>query len=205
VQHSALTPVGAHQKNASISSGKRCKKRKRNKSSSEEAEVQEQPSPRPPILSKLLLGFNEVTRSLESLSNISGKRLGLFALKSDNGEGNQPPPIAAVFLLRPSDDLVFSHVPTLCYTASLAYPDRQPTRLLVLNPAVEGRIAGALGRSPRVSLLALRESAGVEDGAGTKALLDYVREHVRPVEVPWLREAAEARWLGTKIDSSQMT
>lgn len=52
---------------------------------------------------------------------------------------------------------------------------------------------------PRISILALLEDG--EGAAEMEALVAYVREHVEPVDVPWLREAREGRWLGTKVET----
>jgi len=105
----------------------------------------------------------------------------------------KPGHIAAVFLLRPMDDLIYTHFPTLCYTASLAHPDQLPTRLVLLDPSVEKTLTEVLAYS-RVSVLAL-----LDDGASGR-LVELVRELVDPPDVPWLKSIVDPRWLGTQID-----
>ncbi|KAK3046790.1 hypothetical protein LTS18_013288, partial [Coniosporium uncinatum] len=58
----------------------------------------------------------------------------------------------------------------------------------------EQRIASALGL-PRVGAVALLEGAG-----GAEKLVEYAREHVRAVGVPWLDEAREGKWLGLRSE-----
>lgn len=153
----------------------------------------ENPRPEPPnIHEDVLVGFNAVTRYLETLST--------FSRKGESGmtEEQKPRHVAAVFLLRDMDDLIYSHLPTLCHTASLAYPELPATRLVMLDPSVEKKVAAALVQSPNVSVLALLEA--VEQDASSMGLIDYVRGEVEAIEVPWLKQAMEAQWLGTKVD-----
>lgn len=96
------------------------------------------------------------------------------------------------------DDLIYSHLPILCHTASLAHRDLPPTRLVLLDQSVEKDIVAAIAQARGVSLLALLEEAGTTESG--KAVLEYVREHVEPAEVPWLKQATEAQWRGTKVD-----
>jgi ribonuclease P/MRP protein subunit POP3 len=66
-------------------------------------------------------------------------------------------------------------------------------RLVGFSKACEDRLSAALG-IPRVSSIGLREDAPL-----AKGLVDFVRERVKPVEVPWLREAKEGKFLETRI------
>lgn len=150
--------------------------------------------PQPPsIQTDLLIGFNSVTRHLESLSPYSSP-----TKPQGDPKERRPRHISAVFLLRPLDDLIYSHLPLLCHTASLAYPDLSGTRLVLLDPTTEVKVAAALAQSPRISVLAVLEPE--DEGNGTRELCEYVRKHTEPVDVPWLKEAMEGKWLGTKID-----
>jgi len=148
---------------------------------------------KPSIASNILIGFNQVTSHLEALSAISAQHLGVFTTAEKPTEQTKPCHIAAVFLLRPMDDLIYTHIPALCYTASLAHADLPPIRLIVLDLSVERRMVDALG-CPRVSVIALL------NGEEAIKVTEYVRKHVEVLEVPWLKQAAEARWLGTKVD-----
>lgn len=150
----------------------------------------------------VLVGFNEVTRHLEKLSSESARQFN--ALKEQAGDQPEelPDHVAVVFLLRPMDGVIYSHLPALCVTASFHAHKLSSTRLVVLDPSTETRIADALQGSPRVSVLAILEKEARSPTA--EALLEYVRENVEPPQVPWLREAVEGEWLGTKIDSREV-
>ena len=74
-------------------------------------------------------------------------------------------------------------------TASLLHPDVPATRLVPLSPTAEARIAAALGL-PRAGVVGIMEGA-----PGSGPLVEYVRQHVQPVEVPWIQEAAKGAYL----------
>jgi ribonuclease P/MRP protein subunit POP3 len=81
---------------------------------------------------------------------------------------------------------------------SLAAASQSPdeaVRLVGFSRACEERLSAALG-IPRVSSIALREGA-----PQAKGLVDFVREHVAPIELAWLREARSGRFLETRIDA----
>lgn len=83
--------------------------------------------------------------------------------------------------------------------ASLAQPSLPATRLVQLPPGSEERLSKALGL-PRVSFL------GILSGAPHAAsLVDLVQECVKPIEIPWLREAKEQKYLPVKINAIQTT
>ncbi len=144
-----------------------------------------------PIRKHVLLGFNEVTRHLEALSAHFKQPA---ETKTPGGR------VAAVFLLRALDDLIYSHLPTLCHTASKASPEKPATRLVVLDTRAESDIAEALGKPARVSVLAVLDASD-DEAPGLAEVVAYVRENVEPVEVPWLRDTMAGKWLSTKIES----
>ncbi|KAK4503084.1 hypothetical protein PRZ48_006511 [Zasmidium cellare] len=194
----ALRPIGEYRTTQSKPSKKKSKKRKRRATpAASEAKADgdgmtgvETPAlQRPRIREDVLIGFNAVTRHLETLSTLSAKAAAQAAEK--------PRHVAAVFLLRPLDDLIYSHLPTLCYTASLAHSELPATRLVLLDPKVEKEVAAALAQSPNVSVLAVLEAA---EDSSSEALIDYARKEVQAVDVPWLKQATEAQWLGTNVD-----
>ena len=90
-------------------------------------------------------------------------------------------------------------MPLLTATASLATPTTSPIRLVTLPKGAEARLCAALAL-PRVGFL------GLMDGAPhATPLVEYVREHVPSVEVPWLKEAAVAKYLPLKVSAVQQT
>jgi len=194
---SVLAPIGQRKLQRPKSKGKHSRKRKRGTADVAHHEAAA-PEPASAITSHVLIGFDSVNNRLEKLSAIAGNRLRL-STASTLPIGDVPPLPAAVFLLRPIDAILFAHLPTLCYTASLAHPDRPPTRLVLMDPGVEKRIIEAVGTA-RVSVLAITEPDDIKGVPGVEALLAYVREHVGEPDAGWLKQAVEGRWLGTKMD-----
>lgn len=39
----------------------------------------------------------------------------------------------------------------------------------------------------------------MEGAPGAHTLVDYVRSHVEPVDVPWLNEVLAGKWKGTEV------
>ena len=198
---SAVTPIGVHQ--VGITNSKETQRKKRRRGSGSPRSVDSALDRRSAVVLEvqkhLLVGFNQVTRHLEKLSATSGKKHGFSAKATDGSSDAKLRHIAAVFLLRPLDDLIYSHLPTLCHTATAAHPELPATRLVPLDPGVEKQVAAALGHSTRVSVLAIL--SGCEEVPGAKPLIDYVQAHLEPIEVPCLKEALEGKWLGTNINT----
>lgn len=71
-------------------------------------------------------------------------------------------------------------------------------RLVGLSKSCEDKLGACLG-IPRVSSLALR----LDNTAQSKALIDFVRKRVPPVEAPWLDETVGVKFHDTKINSIQ--
>ncbi|KAK3618725.1 RNase P and RNase MRP subunit [Elasticomyces elasticus] len=192
-----LTPIKEHNSHIPKSKGKRNRKRKH--STTEDTVTITTPSSKPQVASHLLVGFNNVNRHLETLS----------ATASQGHSGAHPTPavdpeharahVAAVFLFRSLDDVIYSHFPTLCGIATLSHPESPVTRLVLLDSDTEAQLAKILGHA-RVSMLAVVDPESSGDVPGLQTLLNYVREHVDAIESGWLTEAVSARWLGTKVD-----
>lgn len=65
--------------------------------------------------------------------------------------------------------------------------------MVPLDETSERRLAAAVGIS-RIGVIGVMSSA-----PRAAPLLEYVREHVKPLGVPWVKETSEGRWLGTQI------
>lgn len=90
-----------------------------------------------------------------------------------------------------------THIPLLVATASLASPSSAPIGLITLPKGAEARLSVALAL-PRVGFV------GLMNGAPHAApLVEYVREHIPNVEVPWLKEAVAANYLPMKVNAVQ--
>jgi len=200
---SALTPIGAYRATAAQHKRKQSKKRKHRSASDSSTRQPNGAWPaeahQAPLVRKaVLIGFNEVTSHLEKLTSISSRKHRSLGKDVEADTDVVIPHITAVFLLRPLDDLIYSHLPMLCSIATLVHPKSPATRLVLLDPVSEKQVADALGQQNGVSLLALLD--GDKDAAGLKTLVEYVHEQVKPLDVPWLKEISEGRWLSTVIN-----
>ena len=111
-----------------------------------------------------------------------------------------PKPLAAVFVPREGHpSILHAHLPILCKVASMAFPQSLSTRLVWLPKGAEERLASAL-RLPRVGIVGIVEAA-----PGSASVIDYVRQHVRAVEVPWVELAKSGVYLPVKIKTIQTT
>ena len=219
-----MSPLGARKASIPKSKGKRSRKRKRKASKAEPAPTNDDPEDpvnrphgdaenksaeerreevkladsAPLVASHVLVGFNSINRRLEQLSTYSREPLRVASGEAPQTD-SKPKHLAAVFLLRPLNDLIYSHLPATCHTASLAHPERPATRLVLLDPSSEKRVAEALCNA-HVSVLAMTEADGADTECAVTALLEYVWEHVERADGGWLQEAVEGKWVGTKID-----
>lgn len=190
-----LEPIGQHRREyLKPSRGSSSRKRKR------KAVQHATPTPpTPAISSHITLGFNTTIRHLESLSAISRPQpLGGPTLEQSKSIG-QLAPLSAVFVCRAGlPSILTSSLPLLTATASLAFPEEPPTRLIQLGKIAGNRLAQAL-HQPTVGFIGLRS-----DTAIAKNLIALVRDRVQPVDVPWLREAVSTTYLPVKIKQTEV-
>lgn len=198
---SLLSPLGHHRRSfIAPSRGKRAKRRKRKGA---EGDVAADAVPPAPELAKYVdLGLASISRSLEEIRAASEADAAAES-QPTGGERTSvvPPaePYAVVFVSRSGQPSAFhSHFPQMVAVASKSVPSRQPIRLVGFSAACEDRLSAALG-VPRVSSIGLREGA-----PQAKALIEFAREHVAPVDVSWFREVESGRFLGTKIKAVEV-
>jgi len=203
-RRSLLNPLGEYRSQHIVpSKGKREKKRKRKgKPLSEEPEQdlsrKHAPSaevPEPPDMQRhLTIGFNSTTRYLESLAQGSattttqGQKPKFSKVgnpSADSSHSKKPRPIVAIFVPRSDHpSILYSHLPLLIKTASLAPPSSPTPRLVSLPKGAEELLSAALA-IPRAGLI------GLIDGApNTDPFIDFIRQQVPELEVPWLHDAA---------------
>lgn len=138
--------------------------------------------PPSPIIGKhVTVGLNSTSRRLEA-----------FAKTSQDLAYTTP--LAAVFLTQSPLAFQYTHLPVLVALATSSHPEISAPRLVPLDISAERRLSRALG-IPRVGVIGV-----LQDAPGARPLIDYVREHVAVVEVPWVKETTEGKYLGTKID-----
>jgi ribonuclease P/MRP protein subunit POP3 len=204
------------------SKGKQHKKRKRVEQQDGGAEKQDEADlvaresassskpPRPVIEEHITIGFNSTTRSLEDTLQRSkamhAASEGVDSRMDDNSEkksrvDNTDEPtkdhdkkLAVIFLTHPTDYLPYRQLPNL--TEMIAKCDSTARILFVpLSETSDAKLSAALG-IPRVGVIGIYEYA-----PGATALLQYTHENVPPVNVPWIQEAEEGKWLGSQIQS----
>ena len=212
--HSLLSPIGEYRSQHVVpSKGKRKKKRKREQEravtdqerKSSEGEASRASPPAPPEVQKhLTIGFNTTTKYLESLAQRSSPSSqvpssdnapGLKAPTTSPSENSSSRPLDIVFAPRSDQfSILYSHLPLLTKTASLASSSSSSVRLVMLPKGAEERLGAALS-IPRVGLIGLIDGAPESQG-----LIEFVRKCVPQVEVPWIQEAMAGAYLPVKIN-----
>jgi ribonuclease P/MRP protein subunit POP3 len=188
------------------SKGKRSKKRKRKEVQAATQAIREVPASRegeanlttpsiPPIQLHITIGLNSTSEYLDKM--ISSHSLNETVLPPESTPSEptaQLKPLATIFLTTVAMiHLPYSHIPTLTSLASGMHPNAPPIRLVHVGASSETKLSETLG-IPRVGMI------GVLEGApGAKPLIEYVRDTVEAIDVPWTREVGAGRWLGTKI------
>ncbi|KAK0669514.1 hypothetical protein QBC41DRAFT_108084 [Cercophora samala] len=170
-----LSPLGTHRRLfVTPSKGKRDRKRKR----AQDEAVSDPVPPTPELAGYVDVGLSHISRTLQGMSDKDAK------------------PYSVVFVARSGQSSAFHcHFPQMVALASQSQPPENAVRLVGISKACEDKLSAALG-IPRVSSIALRE-----DAPQAKGLIDFVREHVKPVEAAWLKEARAGKYLATKIDA----
>ncbi|OHF02611.1 hypothetical protein CORC01_02007 [Colletotrichum orchidophilum] len=200
---SVLTPLGQHrQRHVKPSEGKRATKRKRKEegAASKEPEKSERP-PLPEIASFVDVGLASITRNLERLASTQrGSEQGTEVA----GTVTLPlAPYALIFVARSGQSSAFNaQLPQMVAVASkAAAPAPAPaTRLVGYSKPCAEKLSAAVG-IPRVSSIGIRVGAPM-----SRALVDYVQQHVSPVNIAWLDEAKDAVYRPTqlKVDEKMM-
>lgn len=198
---SLLSPLGHHRRSfISPSKGKRAKKRKRKVA---EADTAADAVPPAPQLAKYVdLGLASISRSLEKVSAQPRRDDPPASEATDQKRTSEElpcEPYSIIFVARSGQPSAFhSHFPQMVAVASKSVPSRQPIRLVGFSAACEERLSSALG-IPRISSIGLREGA-----PHTKALVEFVREHVPPVDMTWYQETKNGRFMETKINAIEV-
>ncbi|KAK1990934.1 hypothetical protein LX36DRAFT_685770 [Colletotrichum falcatum] len=190
---SLLSPLGQHrQRHVKPSEGKRAVKRRRGADgmASKEPAKSERP-PMPDLASFVDVGLTSITRNLERLA--SGQQTSETP-SDDNTSTGSLAPYSVVFVARSGQSSAFNcQLPQMIAVASKSSPGAPPTRLVGYSKPCAERLSACLG-IPRVS------SVGVRVGAPmSRALVEYVQQHVSPVRVAWLEQAEEAVYRPTQL------
>jgi ribonuclease P/MRP protein subunit POP3 len=153
----------------------------------------------PELAGHVDLGLSKISRTLQAVSGKGKPRPWSEEAPSKLGEPDSSAdtrPYAVVFVARSGQSSAFHcHFPQMVAFAAQSQSADKATRLVGFSKACEDRLSAALG-IPRVSSIALRE-----DAPQAKGLVDFVREHVAPIDVAWIQEARSSNFLETKIDA----
>lgn len=159
-------------------------------------------APIPPEMhDHVTVGFNTTTKYLDLLAQKSSRSTtevdnsGAVAAVKTSAKLK---PLAAVFVSRSSQPpVLYSHLPLLTKAASLAVPLSPSTRIISLPEGAADRLKTILG-IPRVGVI------GLMDGApNASSLIDFIRQQVPELEVPWLEEGVRGTYLAVKINAIQ--
>ncbi|KAG8161773.1 hypothetical protein KVR01_008760 [Diaporthe batatas] len=173
------------------SKGKKAKAQKRKHDQSGEHHTQPPVPPPPAVVDSLDVGLTNITRHLAACSS-----------KAEDGQGRDgvkdpAPTYSVVFVVRSATPSTFSsHLPQMVAAASGQMDE--PICLVGFSKSCEERLSTCLG-IPRVSSVALR--AG--ESGQLKALVEFVRKRVAPVEARWMEDASKGQFRKTKINSIQ--
>jgi ribonuclease P/MRP protein subunit POP3 len=171
-------------------------------------------NPPPPALSSfIVVGLNRIIRSLESSSQKIGPGQAEQVL-GDSFQGltdglldeniapdqSSNPHFTAILVLRSSQPTILhAHLPQLISIASLAHPESPPTRLVQLPKGCDERLCEILGL-PRVSFIGI-----VEGAPNSQGLVDFIRDSVAPIELPWLSDVKNAKYLPVNVKAIETT
>lgn len=189
---SLLSPIGQH-RNAYLhaSKGKKAKARKRKRDRANETQAQLPVPPLPTVAASVDVGLTNIARNLEA--SYPTTQMG----GGENDVNKRDTPYSVVFVVRSGPpSTFFSHLPQMVAVASRQL--EEPIRLVGFSKSCEEKLSACLG-IPRVSSVALR--AG--ESGQSKALVDFVRRQVPPIEAPWMEDDGKGGFLETKINSIQ--
>lgn len=199
--HSLLFPIGQH-RNAYIkaSKGKRTKRAAKRRRGQEGDETpSERPMPPPPEVAGCAdVGLSNITRNLQL--NASPYPLGTDSEENRDTTAAKPQVSYSVIFVSRSGppSALFSHLPQMIAMASKSQQLAEPIRLVGFSKACEERLSACIG-IPRVTSVGLRAGEMTQ----LQAVVDFVRERVPPLDVPWLEQAAKGSYHETKINTIQ--
>ncbi|RGP80245.1 rnase subunit pop3 [Fusarium longipes] len=146
--------------------------------------------PMPELEANVDVGFNSITRNLQSWSSKN----------AESTEHESTRQYSMVFIARGNQTSAFNcHFPQMVGTASRNLPEDDQIRLVGFSKPCSERLSGCLG-VPRVSSIAI-----VKDAPGAGALQEFITKTVAPVEIPWLNASSSTQYLAPKINAIETT
>jgi ribonuclease P/MRP protein subunit POP3 len=183
---SLLSPLGQHRRtHVQPSKGRRALKRKKEDTEPKPPTDKADRPPPPELANSIDVGFNSISRKLESLSSLGGEQNEAYSV---------------VFVARGNQSAAFNcHFPQMIGAASKSLPPEAKIRLVGFSKPCSDRLSSCLGIG-RVSSIAI-----AKDAPGASALLSVVQGIVAPIEVPWLEKPINTTFHETKIKSIETT
>ncbi|CAH0019017.1 unnamed protein product [Clonostachys rhizophaga] len=197
---SLLSSLGQHRRDhVKPSKGKRVAKREKVTADQKDL-AKDQPIPQAPELGlKVDIGFNVITRNLEGISRGESGH-------TENADGDvdlqtNETVYSMVFVARGDQSSAFNcQFPRMVAAATKELPPDSQTRLVGFSKSCSERLSKSL-HIPRVSSIAIKR-----DAPGCKALWDFVREKVPPVDAAWLgKPQDQTSYFPTRINSIETT
>ncbi|KAI8164462.1 hypothetical protein K4K49_002716 [Colletotrichum sp. SAR 10_70] len=192
---SLLTPIGQHrQRHVKPSEGKRAAKRKRKEEGGEsKAPAKTERPPAPEIASFVDVGLTSITRNLEKLASGPDQ-----PSRENDATPSSASPYALIFVARSGQSSAFnSQLPQMVAVASKYSQSTPATRLVGYSKPCGDKLSTCLG-IPRVSSVGIRVNAPM-----SKALVEFVNEHVSPVRIAWLEEAQDAKYRQMQLKTEE--
>jgi len=160
----------------------------------EQGQADQTPLP-PEITASVSVGFNSTERRLEAAAQ-RATPTGISRRVASEAREEDLKPLAAVFVDRSDHPpILYAHLPQLLATASMSAPTEPAIRLVALPKGSMARLSSAL-HIPRVSIVGLER-----DAPNMRPLFEFIREHVAPIEIPWLKNIQEGLYMPVTIKS----
>ncbi|OAP58304.1 hypothetical protein AYL99_07394 [Fonsecaea erecta] len=147
----------------------------------------------PDVYDHLTFGFNSTVRRLESLARSRKPQMLSQHTDADPSSGHPLANLSVVFVCRQNlPDIMTSSIPLLLATSA---PINTRARLVEWSSQAEEQVARAL-QQPRVGVVGVGEAT-----PGAETLLQFVRDNVATVDVPWLDQIPKPIYHPVKIQT----
>jgi len=131
---------------------------------------------KPALAETIVVGLNSVTRQLSATTSEANVAL------------------TVIFLSRPKDAIIYSHLPTLCAMKSARHHSHPSVRVVLLGEETDAQLAEALAL-PRVGVI------GISDENPWQGLVSFVRDKLPAISIPDVNDTSQyqsVRIEGTK-------
>ncbi|CEI68685.1 hypothetical protein FVEN_g7947 [Fusarium venenatum] len=186
-----LSPIGQYrQTHIKRSKGKRAAQKEKGARKIGDGPEQPPAPPIPELEANIDVGFNSITRNLQSWSSKD----------TESTEDEPKRQYSMVFVARGNQASTFNcHFPQMVGIASKQLPEDDKIRLVGFSKPCSERLSNCLG-VPRVSSIAI-----FKDSPGVGGLQEFVMKAVAPVEASWLNASSSTQYVAPKINAIETT